>query len=78
MKKIKSHYDLLVENEIQELDLKIALCRYELEEAICTGVPMVFCKNINAELSNLLFKRLAFRLGKFVVYGEHIRYTLKY
>lgn len=72
-----SAHQKLINKEIREVKSEIASLRYDLTEAILTGVPLGLCHNITNELSRLLLKELALELGAYIVYGNYIRYTLK-
>ena len=54
-----------INQEIQRLSLRIAVARYDLKEAILSGVPIGLCAPICQEISICLLQRSALRDGRF-------------
>jgi hypothetical protein len=66
-----------IEQEIKRLSVRIALARYELHEAIITGVPLGLCSAITQEISICLLQRSALRNGRFEELPYPIRHLYK-
>lgn len=65
--------DIIIKQEIQRLSLRIAVARYELEEAIFLGTPIGLCSDVCKEISVCLLQRSALLSGHF----EELPYNVK-
>jgi hypothetical protein len=66
-----------INQEIKRLSLRIALCRYELWEAVIQGTPLGLCNAITQELSICMLQRSALRNGRFEELPYPIRHLYK-
>jgi hypothetical protein len=66
-----------IDQEIQRLSLRIALCRYKLWEAVIQGTPLDLCNAITQELSICMLQRSALRNGRFKELPYPIRHLYK-
>lgn len=54
-----------IQQEILRLSLRVAVARYELQEAIIKGTPLGLCSHICEEIAICQLQRSALRSGRF-------------
>lgn len=62
-----------IQSEIQRLSLRIAVARYDLEEAILKGTPLSLCSNVCKEIAICLLQRSALQRGSFKELPYNVR-----
>ena len=72
-----TQHNRAVNQEIQRLSLRIAIARYELEEAINLGTPLGCCSKFTLEIAICLLQRSALRDGCFEKLPYPIRWLYK-
>ncbi len=62
-----------IQSEIQRLSLRIAVARYDLEEAILKGFPVNLCDELCKEIAICLLIRSALQRGSYKELPYNVR-----